>query len=147
MVDPMKTKSRPQTISATQLNTLLKEARKAAKKSYSPYSKFKVGAALKLSNGEVVTGTNVESISYGLTICAERSALVSAISSFGPKVRVLAVAVTNLNGGASPPCGGCRQLLSEFIELDAPVIFPVADGMRIMRFAELLPEAFGVKLK
>ena len=147
MVDPMKMKSSPQTISAAQLNTLLKEARNAAKKSYSPYSKFKVGAALQLSNGEIVTGTNVESISYGLTICAERSALVNAVSRFGPKMRVLAVAVTNLNGGASPPCGACRQLLSEFIELDAPVIFPAADGMRTMTFAQLLPEAFGVKLR
>jgi cytidine deaminase len=142
----MKTKN-PPNISAKQLKDLQVAARKAAKKSYSPYSEFKVGAALKLSNGEVVTGANVESISYGLTICAERSALVSAVSRFGPKIRIEAVAVTNLNDGASPPCGACLQLLSEFIEREAPVVYPVTEGMRTMKFADLLPEAFGIKLK
>jgi homotetrameric cytidine deaminase len=134
-------------ISGAGLKTLLREARKAAKKSYSPYSEFKVGAALLLKNGEVVTGTNVESISYGLTICAERSALVSAVSRFGPKLRIEAVAVTNLNDGASPPCGACLQMLSEFIESEAPVIFPAVDGERTKMFAELLPQAFGIKLQ
>ncbi len=119
----------------------------AANKSYSPYSEFKVGAALLLKNGEVITGTNVESISYGLTICAERSALVSAVSRFGPKIRIQAVAVTNLNDGASPPCGACLQMLSEFIDPKAPVVFPAADGMLTVTFAELLPQAFGIKLK
>jgi cytidine deaminase len=146
MVDVMKTK-KPQTISAAQLKVLMSAARKVAKKSYSPYSKFKVGAALLLSNGEVVTGTNVESISYGLTICAERAALVSAVSRFGPKIRIQAVAVSNLNGGASPPCGACRQLLSEFIEPEAPIVFASTSGLRTMTFSELLPEAFGIKLK
>jgi cytidine deaminase len=146
MAEVMKTK-KPQTISAAELKVLMSAARKVAKKSYSPYSKFKVGAALLLSNGEVVTGTNVESISYGLTICAERAALVSAVSRFGPKIRVQAVAVTNLNGGASPPCGACRQLLSEFIEPEAPIIFASTSGLRTMTFSELLPEAFGIKLK
>jgi cytidine deaminase len=146
MVDVMKTK-KPQTISAAQLKVLMSAARKVAKKSYSPYSKFKVGAALLLSNGEVVTGTNVESISYGLTICAERAALVSAVSRFGPRIRAQAVAVTNLNGGASPPCGACRQLLSEFIEPEAPIVFASTSGLRTMTFSELLPEAFGIKLK
>ena len=130
-----------------QLKALQNEARKAAKKSYSPYSKFKVGASLLLSNGQIATGTNVESISFGLTICAERSALVSAVSRFGPKLRIRAMAIANLNDGASPPCGGCRQLLSEFIEPDAPIVFPAADGIRTMTFAELLPQAFGMKLK
>ena len=142
----MKTKNPPK-VSAKQLKDLQIAARKAARKSYSPYSEFKVGAALQLSNGEVVTGTNVESISYGLTICAERSALVSAVSRFGPKMRIEAVAVTNLNGGASPPCGACLQLLSEFINREALVVYPAADGMRTRTFSELLPEAFGIKLK
>jgi cytidine deaminase len=146
MVDLMKIK-KPVTISAAQLKTLMNHARKVAKKSYSPYSEFKVGAALQLSNGEVVVGTNVESISFGLTICAERAALVSAVSRFGPKIRIQAVAVTNLNGGASPPCGACRQLLSEFIEPDAPIMFASINGLRTMTFTELLPEAFGIKLK
>lgn len=129
------------------LKKLLKQAREAARHSYSPYSKFKVGAALELTNGKVVTGTNVENISYGLTICAERAALASAITAFGPKVRIKAVAIANLNKGASPPCGACRQILAEFIDADAPVLFPAADGMRTMKFIDLLPLAFGIKLK
>src|ERR1700677_1399108 len=132
---------------ATELNGLLELARAAALHSYSPYSNFRVGAALRLTNGEIVTGTNVENVSYGLTICAERSALVRAVAQFGPQIRVEAVAVVTLNNAASPPCGACRQVLAEFILPDAPVVFPAADGMRTMRFAELLPLAFDMKLK
>lgn len=132
---------------STALEDLLEQARLAAHNSYSPYSKFKVGAALRLSNGEVVTGANVENISFGLTICAERSALVSAVSRFGPETRIEAVAVTNLSGTASPPCGACRQVLAEFIVPDAPVVFPAADGLHTMAFRELLPLAFEMKLK
>jgi homotetrameric cytidine deaminase len=105
-----------------------------------------VGAALKLTNGAIVTGANVENVSYGLTICAERSALVSAIARFGPSIRIDAVAVVNLNDAPSPPCGACRQVLAEFIVPDAPVTFPAADGMRTMPFAALLPLAFDMKL-
>jgi homotetrameric cytidine deaminase len=129
------------------LAALLEQARQAARRSYSPYSGFKVGAALQLSNGQVVTGTNVENISYGLTICAERSALVSAVSQYGPEIRIEAVAVANLNDAASPPCGACRQMLAEFILPDAPVVFPAADGVRTMTFSEVLPLAFEMKLK
>ena len=129
------------------LEDLLKQAREAALHSYSPYSGFRVGAALRLSNGEVVTGTNVENVSYGLTICAERAALVTAVSRFGPEIRVEAVAVVNLNDAASPPCGACRQMLSEFVLPEAPVTFPAADGQRTMTFSEILPLAFDMKLK
>jgi cytidine deaminase len=129
------------------LEDLLERARAAALNSYSPYSGFRVGAALRLSNGEIVTGTNVENVSYGLTICAERSALVRAVAQFGPGIRIEAVAVANLNDAASPPCGACRQVLAEFIEPGAPVVFPAADGMRTMTFRELLPMAFEMDLK
>ena len=129
------------------LENLLESARQAALNSYSPYSGFRVGAALLLTSGEIVTGTNVENVSYGLTICAERSALVSAVAQFGPAIRIEAVAVANLNNAASPPCGACRQVLAEFILPEAPVIFPAADGMRTMPFAEILPLAFDMKLK
>ena len=129
------------------LEALLEQAHQAALNSYSPYSGFRVGAALLLTSGEIVTGTNVENVSYGLTICAERSALVSAVSQFGPGIRIEAVAVVNLNNSASPPCGACRQVLAEFILPEAPVIFPAADGMRTMPFAEILPLAFDMKLK
>jgi len=94
------------------LEDLLEEARQAALNSYSPYSGFRVGAALRLTNGETVSGTNVENVSYGLTLCAERSALVQAVSRFGPEIRIEAVAVANLNQAPSPPCGACRQVLA-----------------------------------
>ena len=129
------------------LKSLVEFARQAALHSYSPYSHFKVGAALKLTNGEIVIGANVENISYGLTLCAERAAVVRAVSKFGPEIRIEAVAVANLNDGASPPCGACRQVLAEFILPDAPVIFPAAGGLRTMPFSELLPLAFDMKLK
>lgn len=128
-----------------ELAELLELAREAARNSYSPYSGFRVGAALKLASGEIVTGTNVENASYGLTICAERAALVRAVAEFGPEIRVAAVAVTNLNGAASPPCGACRQVLAEFILPDAPVAFPAADGVQTMLFSALLPLAFGLR--
>lgn len=128
------------------LEELMEQARKAAQQSYSPYSGFRVGAALRLTSGEVVTGTNVENISYGLTICAERAALVRAVSQFGPGIRIDAVAVANLNNAASPPCGACRQMLAEFTWPDAPVVFPVIDGVRTMAFREVLPLAFEMKL-
>ncbi len=110
------------------LLSLLDLAKQAAQNAYAPYSGFRVGAALRLANGEIVTGTNVENVSYGLTICAERSALVRAVSQFGPKIRIEAVAVANLNDAPSPPCGACRQVLSEFIQPDTPVIFPADNG-------------------
>jgi cytidine deaminase len=134
-------------ISVSTLEDLLDQARRAALHSYSPYSKFRVGAALLLTNGHVVTGTNVENVSYGLTICAERSALVAAVSQYGPEIRIGAVAVANLNDASSPPCGACRQMLAEFALADAPVLFPTTDGQRVMLFSEVLPLGFDMKLK
>ncbi len=129
------------------LKSLYEDAQKAAQNSYSPYSGFRVGAALRLVSGEIVTGTNVENVSYGLTICAERSALVRAVSEYGPDIRIAAVAVANLNDAPSPPCGACRQVLAEFVLPDAPVAFPLGDGLRVMSFSEVLPLAFEMKLK
>jgi cytidine deaminase len=130
---------------------LIDAALAAAEHSYSPYSGFRVGAALELSSGEIVTGTNVENVSYGLTICAERSALVRAIAQFGPGIRVAAVAVVNLNNAPSPPCGACRQVLSEFMDGDGLVGFPAdaagAVEMVTLPVRELLPHGFDLRLK
>ena len=128
------------------VKNLLERAKSAAERSYSPYSKFRVGAALLLSDGQIVTGTNVENVSFGLTICAERSALVRAVSEYGPDIRIGAVAVANLNQAASPPCGACRQVLAEFAGPDAMVIFPAVTGITKMRFDEVLPLAFDMNL-
>ncbi len=136
-----------QNVTGPALAELLEEARQAALHSYSPYSGFRVGAALRLANGEVVTGTNVENMSYELTICAGRSALVRAVSQFGPEIRVQALAVANLNEAPSPPCGACRQKLAEFILPEAPVLFPAAEGMRTIAFRELLSMAFEMNVK
>ncbi|HWE86354.1 MAG TPA: cytidine deaminase [Terracidiphilus sp.] len=132
-------------LSSGSLETLIEQARQAAEKSYSPYSHFRVGAALQLDNGAIVTGANVENVSYGLTICAEAAAVARAVADFGPAIRIRAVAVTNLNDAPSPPCGACRQILSEFISPDAPVTFPAAEGMCTLPFRELLPLAFHMK--
>jgi len=134
-------------LSRAALDDLLREAARAAERSYSPYSGFKVGAALRLADGSVVIGANVENVSFGLTICAERAALVRAVSEYGPGIRIAAIAVANLNGAASPPCGACRQMLSEFAAPEAPVVFPAAVGTTTMRFDELLPLGFEMKLK
>ena len=133
--------------SSNELDTLLKQAAGAAQHSYSPYSHFKVGAAIRLTTGQIVTGTNVENVSFGLTICAERAALVRAISEYGAGIRIAAVAVANLNDAASPPCGACRQMLAEFADPGALIVFPAADGTRTMRFDEVLPLGFDMKLK
>ncbi len=111
------------------LEPLIAAAHAVTANSYSPYSSFRVGAALELTNGAIVTGTNVENVSYGLTICAEAAAIARAVAEYGPSMRIRAVAVTNLNNAPSPPCGACRQLLAEFIEPDAPVAFPAEDGL------------------
>ena len=130
-----------------ELLRLLEMAHEAAQRAYAPYSGFRVGAAIRLTNGAIVTGVNVENASYGLTICAERSALVRAVSQFGPEMRVEAIAVANLNAAPSPPCGACRQVLAEFTLPEAMVIFPAADGPRAMPFRELLPLAFEMRAK
>jgi cytidine deaminase len=129
-------------ITAEMMEQLTVLAGEVAGHAYAPYSRFRVGAALLLNNGKIVTGTNVENASYGLTICAERSAIVRAVAEHGPEVRILACAVTNLNDAASPPCGACLQVLSEFMEPEGPMIMRGKAGWDRMPFAELLPFRF-----
>lgn len=122
-------------------NTLIMAAVKALKNSHSPYSHFPVGAALLCKNGKIFTGCNIESSSYGLTICAERVALFKAISE-GYK-EFLAIAITSQSGESCPPCGACRQLLWDFCQ-DIDVLL-VENHKEFQKFkiAELLPKAFG----
>jgi cytidine deaminase len=117
-------------------------AQDATRNAYAPYSKFYVGAALLFDDGSVVTGCNVENVSYGLTSCAERNALFRAISERGPGAKIVAIAVTNAAGVASPPCGACRQVMSEFVTADAIVTFPGDCGWETMPFAHLFPSSF-----
>lgn len=117
-------------------------ARHAAAHAYAPYSKFRVGAALLFDDGSVVTGCNVENMSYGLTSCAERNALFRAIGESGANRKIVAIAVTNLNGQPSPPCGACRQVLSEFTSPDAVITFPGDEGLESRSFNEIFPFRF-----
>ena len=105
---------------------LLSLAEKAAENSYSPYSRFRVGAALLCSDGTVVTGANIENRSFGLTICAERSAVVKAHSLGKTSYSALAVSCPDAEYPVSP-CGACRQVLSEFVPADFPVYFCGSD--------------------
>lgn len=118
-------------------------ARSAAEHAYAPYSRFRVGAALLLSDGTVITGCNVENCSYRLTSCAEQGALARAVAECGPGIRVRAVAVANLNHSASMPCGACRQTLAEFGGDEMLVLYPGEGGvMEETTLGALLPHAF-----
>lgn len=115
----------------------------AARHSYSPYSQFRVGAALLLTDGSIVTGCNVENCSYRLTSCAEQGAIARAIAEYGPGIRLRAVAVANLNHSASMPCGACRQTLAEFGDDDTLVLYPGEDNVdEETTLGALLPHAF-----
>ena len=123
-------------------NKLVKAAAKARLSSVSPYSKFKVGAALLTKAGEIIGGANVESASYGLTCCAERIALFKALTD--GKKNFVAVAVVARAANGPTPCGACRQLLAEYAP-DAKVF--VADSrslgkIRVFTVKKLIPEAF-----
>lgn len=130
-----------------EMQDLMEQAKAVAHHAHAEYSKFAVGAALKLQDGAIVTGTNVENMSYGLTICAERSALVRAVAMYGNSIRVNAVAITNLNGTDSPPCGACRQVLAEFTEREAPIAFPWQGKEIAVPFSAVLPYPFELKRK
>ena len=106
----------------TDMSDLFDAARRVAKCSYSPYSHFRVGAALLCKDGTVFTGTNVENRSYGLTNCAERSAIFTAISAGKKEFQAIAI-FTPDSGQAVAPCGACRQVLSEFAGKDFSVVF------------------------
>jgi cytidine deaminase len=115
----------------------------AAANSYSPYSHFRVGAALLLETGETVTGCNVENASFRLTSCAEQAAIARAVTQLGPHIRLRAVAVANLNDAASMPCGACRQTLAEFGPDATLILYPGEGGEPLeTTLGDLLPHAF-----
>jgi cytidine deaminase len=123
---------------------LLRAASKAMKNAYAPFSKFHVGAAILTSKGDIFVGCNVENSSYGMTNCAERTAIFSAVAAKGPKLEIVAVAVTNAQGVACSPCGACRQVIYEFGP-DAIIFYQGHDGPKQSHITELLPEGFRLK--
>ncbi|MGA9979258.1 MAG: cytidine deaminase [Candidatus Sulfotelmatobacter sp.] len=129
------------TLSAATRKQLEHAAQKVMKNAHAPYSNFRVGAAILLADGKVFSGCNVENASYGMTNCAERTAIFSAVAKLGPKIEIRAVAVTNDHGVACSPCGACRQVIYEFGP-DAVVFFQGARGPKQAHISELLPEGF-----
>ncbi|MGE3267559.1 MAG: cytidine deaminase [Chloroflexota bacterium] len=123
-------------------DTLMQQARTAAERAYVPYSKFRVGAAVQIGS-QTYSGCNIENASYGLTICAERVALFTAVAAGHRRIERLAVscvdASPDLGAGGRMPCGACRQVMAELMGLDGEV---QVDGVRTFRVRELLPEAF-----
>ena len=118
---------------------LVAAARDAARESYAPYSRFRVGAALLCADGTVVPGVNVENRSYGLGICAERSAIVSAVTSGHREFPVIVVYSPDADYPVSP-CGACRQVISEFMSPDDVVIFVAGNGQEEAHtVSEILP--------
>ncbi|HEV2399990.1 MAG TPA: cytidine deaminase [Candidatus Sulfotelmatobacter sp.] len=131
-------------LSADARQRLERAAREVMKNAHAPYSNFRVGSAILLTTGEVFVGCNVENASYGMTNCAERTAIFSAVAKLGPKIEIQAVAVTNDHGVACSPCGACRQVIFEFGP-DATIYFQGADGPKQAHITELLPEGFRLK--
>ncbi len=119
---------------------MIELAQSAMKNSYSPYSHFKVGACLKTVNGKYFVGTNIENSSYGASICAERSALTCAISS-GEK-NFEAIAIVSSGDDFCPPCGICRQVLSEFGDDIKVVLAKSPQDYVVYTLSELLPHKF-----
>ena len=132
---------------------LLARADAAARRAYAPYSKFYVGAAVLLDDGRIFEGCNVENISYGLTNCAERTAIFAAVaaspadggaqSKDGAKpIRIRAIAAVNLDAKECSPCGACRQVIAEFATSDTVILYRYAGGVRRVTMDELLPDGF-----
>ena len=133
----------PTSIDPKQAADLQQRAVAVAHHAYAPYSNFRVGAAVLLADGTIVTGCNVENASYRLTVCAEQAAIATAVSLHGPKIRIRAIAVANLNNTASQPCGACRQTIHEFSTPETIVFFPgEAGAMAQATITALLPAAF-----
>ncbi len=130
--------------SAKEDERLLRAARKVMKHAHTPYSKFRVGAAFLTTKGELFAGCNVENASYGLSNCAERTAIFSAVAELGPKIEIRAIAVVNDQGVPCSPCGACRQVIYEFGP-EATVLFQGKKAWKKSHITELLPEGFRLK--
>ena len=122
---------------------LINEALEAQKNAYAPYSYFSVGAAILTENGNIYRGCNVENASFGATICAERNAATTAIAEEG-MVRFKAIAISSSAEDPAPPCGICRQFLSEFTDPETPIylVSSKSGKVREFTFGAIMPETF-----
>ena len=123
---------------------LMQKAKEASEKSYCPYSKFAVVACVMADDGSMYKGCNFENSSFGMTICAERNAIGSAVAD--GKRRIKAVAIYSPNQQNCAPCGACRQVMHEFCEKDEDVDIILQNGeeLKIYTLAQLLPESFNL---
>lgn len=120
---------------------MIESAKKAAENAYVPYSHFPVGACILADSGKTYTGCNFENSSYGLTICAERNAVGTAVANGERKIKAIAVVSPKMK--KCTPCGACRQVLSEFQPSDGmDVILDTDDGIKVYPLSSLLPECF-----
>ena len=125
------------------MKELFEAAKDVLKNSYSEYSNFKVAAALRMKNGEIITGVNVENASFGLSNCAERTALFTAYSKGYRKEDIQELLITTEQDKLISPCGACRQVIRELMEDDAQVHMTTLDGQtKTVSNKELLPFAF-----
>ncbi|HET9696140.1 MAG TPA: cytidine deaminase [Terriglobales bacterium] len=128
-------------LSAVQRQQLIEAARAMLDRAYAPYSKFHVGAAILTEEGNVYTGCNVENASYGVTNCAERTAIFSAVAAEGPAMKLRAVVVLNSATMPCSPCGACRQVIYEFGP-KATVIYQGNGSLSEATAEQLLPAGF-----
>jgi cytidine deaminase len=124
-------------------DTLITKAKEAMQKAYVPYSNFKVGAALLTESGEITTGCNVENASFGLTICAERNAISTAVGNGDRKIKM--IALISETDKPVTPCGACRQVLLEFSDTETEIICCDKDGNSVSyTMDEILPHSFSL---
>ncbi len=129
-------------ITEEQTKQLLATARQVLVNAYAPYSQFRVGAAVLTEQGNIFVGCNVENVSYGLSMCAERNAIATAIAvEGGDTINIRAIAIVNDRDISCSPCGACRQVIWEFGK-DAVVIFRAERNWQTVKIAELLPAGF-----
>jgi len=126
------------------MKKLIDSAIKASQNAYAPYSKYRVGAAILMKDGNIITGVNVENASYGLTNCAERSALFSAISQGYKKEDIEAMSIIAGEEVIGAPCGACRQVMYELVPKEAKLYLSNLKGeYEVSSTEKLLPGAFG----
>lgn len=123
---------------------LVKMAYEAMQYAYVPYSHFQVGAALITEEGKFFTGCNIENASYGATNCAERTAIFKAVSEGYTKIRRIAIVSSSYE--KTPPCGICRQVMSEFMTENAVIVLADREGIYEYSFKELLPNSFHLEV-
>ncbi|MDF2565935.1 MAG: cdd [Massilibacillus sp.] len=121
------------------MESLIRAAKEAREKAYSPYSNFKVGAAVMTPSGKIYSGCNVENVSYGLTNCAERTAIYKAVSE--GEHSFIALAVVADTEGPVAPCGACRQVIAEF-GIEQIILGNIKGHTKILSLEEILPYAF-----